>query len=151
MCKLERPLPPEPTDAPPGSAAKVEVMRKRYWRGWQLHHPGDAKMDLGPRRVRAPVFGPKPVGGGADGGDSGPGVGAAGDGGDDAATATGPCIVDFEAAADDAAARGRFSGPDYHAGRPRVGESGCGAWSAVDGAGAGGVPDGWWEDGDGDG
>ena len=37
------PLPPAPTDAPPGTLRKIEVMAQRYEKGYQLHHPQDAK------------------------------------------------------------------------------------------------------------
>ena len=37
-----RPLPAEPTDAPPGSLEKVDVMEQRYRDGVQLYHPDDA-------------------------------------------------------------------------------------------------------------
>ena len=36
-----RPLPARPTDAPPGSEAKIAVMTQRHDRGQQLHHPHD--------------------------------------------------------------------------------------------------------------
>lgn len=37
-----RPLPRRPTDAPPGSEAKILVLIDRARRGLQLHHPDDA-------------------------------------------------------------------------------------------------------------
>ena len=112
--RLERPLPPFPTDAVPGSAAKVAVMAERYARGYHLHHPRDARMDQ-PGRVRVPVFGR--LGDCADTGDTG----------DDPGEPTSPngsrlVIVDWTTAADDADARREFPGPDYHAGRGRVGD-----------------------------
>lgn len=39
----EKPLPDAPTDAAPGTAAKVAVLRARAKAGVQLHHPGDAR------------------------------------------------------------------------------------------------------------
>lgn len=44
LVELEpHPLPPFPTIAPPGSAAKMTIMRWRFMRGEQLHHPDDNK------------------------------------------------------------------------------------------------------------
>lgn len=37
------PLPPGPTAAAPGSAAKLAVMESRAAAGYELHHPGDAR------------------------------------------------------------------------------------------------------------
>jgi hypothetical protein len=39
----KRPLPAEPTQARPGTEAKILVMQARAERGDQLHHPADAK------------------------------------------------------------------------------------------------------------
>jgi hypothetical protein len=39
------PLPPEPTDALPGTEEKIEVMRERARLGFQLHHPRDATIE----------------------------------------------------------------------------------------------------------
>jgi hypothetical protein len=39
----QKPLPAEPTDAPPGSEEKMQVMRERLRAGFQLHHPGDRR------------------------------------------------------------------------------------------------------------
>jgi hypothetical protein len=39
------PLPPEPTDAPPGSSAKIEVLTMRAAARVQLHHPDDLVLD----------------------------------------------------------------------------------------------------------
>lgn len=41
----QRPLPPYPTDAFPGTDEKIEVMRKRYARGYHLHHPDDKRLN----------------------------------------------------------------------------------------------------------
>ena len=38
----ERPLPPTPTTAMPGTLAKVLVMEDRYSKGFHIHHPLDA-------------------------------------------------------------------------------------------------------------
>jgi hypothetical protein len=40
---MHAPPPPGPTDAPPGTWAKVGVMELRAARRQQLHHPGDAR------------------------------------------------------------------------------------------------------------
>jgi hypothetical protein len=42
---LGRVLPGAPTDAPPGSAAKIQVLADRAGKGLALHHPGDAAAD----------------------------------------------------------------------------------------------------------
>jgi|SRR6516162_557994 hypothetical protein len=39
-------LPPEPTDAPPGSPEKVEILIQRARNGQSLWHPNDAAMDV---------------------------------------------------------------------------------------------------------
>jgi hypothetical protein len=48
---VERPLPPYPTMALPGSAEKIEVMMWRQKRGYHLYHPLDAKFSDDPRIV----------------------------------------------------------------------------------------------------
>lgn len=40
-----RPLPDEPTDALPGTVAKMDVMSARIEAGYQPHHPLDARRD----------------------------------------------------------------------------------------------------------
>jgi len=47
LAQLSPPLPPESTDALPGSWAKIEVMRQRVADGYQPHHPDDPKYDWG--------------------------------------------------------------------------------------------------------
>jgi hypothetical protein len=42
---------PEPTNAAPGSAAKVEVLEQRARLGQALWHPLDAPMDVESRRL----------------------------------------------------------------------------------------------------
>lgn len=42
----------DPTDAPCGSAAKIEVMRGRAERGECLYHPCDTKKQIKPRDSR---------------------------------------------------------------------------------------------------
>lgn len=42
---------PEPTDAPPGSPAKVAVLEERFRHGKALWHPADAPMDVESRRL----------------------------------------------------------------------------------------------------
>lgn len=37
-------LPPYPTDAMPGSEEKINVLKERARRGWNLHHPLDKKL-----------------------------------------------------------------------------------------------------------
>lgn len=37
-----RPVPPEATQALPGTPEKIEVMRQRFLVGQHIHHPGDA-------------------------------------------------------------------------------------------------------------
>lgn len=37
----DRPLPPYPTDAEPGSLAKIAIMQQRDTDGYQIHHPDD--------------------------------------------------------------------------------------------------------------
>lgn len=39
-----RPLPPFPTSAIPGSAAKVAIMEDRWRRGFHIHHPDDNQL-----------------------------------------------------------------------------------------------------------
>ncbi len=39
------PLPSKPTGAYPGTLEKIKVMRRRWLRGEQLHHPLDPKLD----------------------------------------------------------------------------------------------------------
>jgi hypothetical protein len=41
--EVARPLPPTPTIFLPGTAAKVEVMRRRYAAGFAIHHPQDVR------------------------------------------------------------------------------------------------------------
>lgn len=41
---LRRPLPPGPTAAEPGSAEKIDVMRRRWADGYQIAHPDDATL-----------------------------------------------------------------------------------------------------------
>lgn len=45
-CNGNRPLPEEPTDAPPGSDQKIKVMAERASKRQQLFHPHDATMKL---------------------------------------------------------------------------------------------------------
>ena len=40
-------LPPEPTDAIPGSEAKIRVLEARFAARLQMHHPDDAKLSQG--------------------------------------------------------------------------------------------------------
>ena len=52
----EKPLPPSPTSAAPGSTAKVDVMVWRYANGYALHHPQDVRQcrrALGQRAARS--------------------------------------------------------------------------------------------------
>jgi hypothetical protein len=46
---------PEPTDAPPGSEAKIKVLTERRAAGQQLWHPADARIPVAtPAPVRLP-------------------------------------------------------------------------------------------------
>src|SRR5687767_6978013 len=44
---LPRPLPPHPTDHPPGTEGKVAVMAWRWENEYHIHHPGDARLSDG--------------------------------------------------------------------------------------------------------
>src|SRR4051812_36059958 len=44
--KPSLPLPPCPTDAMPGSAEKIAVLKWRMEKGYLLWHPGDRRIDL---------------------------------------------------------------------------------------------------------
>lgn len=46
-----RTLPPEPTDAPPGSLQKIAVMKSRFAAGHHMHHPDDARPNMVSRFV----------------------------------------------------------------------------------------------------
>src|SRR5262249_38147489 len=43
-CSMNQPLPAVPTNAPPGSDARIQVYQDRVARGEQLHHPRDLRM-----------------------------------------------------------------------------------------------------------
>jgi hypothetical protein len=45
LSQHSRPLPPEPTDALPGTDEKMAVMQERDRLGYHIHHPHDARRD----------------------------------------------------------------------------------------------------------